>query len=96
MVTILIGAAFRGAVLIRGGESIRGRRLFQCGNPKVQRLFETWRLLEEICYLFICLFVCLFIYLFIYLLIYLFIYLFIYLHSFTSFKIEKKIFLNLN
>ena len=104
MVTILISAAFRGAVLIRGGESIRGRRLFQCGNPKVQRLFETWRLLEEICYLFIylfiylfvCLFVCLFICLFIYLFTYLFIYLFIYLYSFTSFKIEKKIFLNLN
>ena len=47
-------------------------------------------------YLFIYLFICLFIYLFIYLLIYLFIYLFIYLYSFTSFKIEKKIFLNLN
>ena len=82
MVTILIGAAFRGAVLIRGGESIRGRRLFQCGNPKVQRLFETWRLLEEICYLFIYLFVCLFVCLFICLFIYLFTYLFIYLFTY--------------
>ena len=82
MVTILIGAAFRGAVLIRGGESIRGRRLFQCGNPKVQRLFETWRLLEEICYLFIYLFVCLFVCLFICLFIYLFTYLSIYLFTY--------------
>ena len=82
MVTILISAAFRGAVLIRGGESIRGRRLFQCGNPKVQRLFETWRLLEEICYLFISLFICLFVCLFICLFIYLFTYLFIYLFTY--------------
>ena len=82
MVTILISVAFRGAALIRGGESIRGRRLFQCGNPKVQRLFETWRLLEKICYLFIYLFICLFVCLFICLFIYLFTYLFIYLFTY--------------
>ena len=46
--------------------------------------------------LFIYLFVCLFVYLFVYLFTHLLIYLFIYLYSFTSFKIEKKIFLNLN
>ena len=34
MVTILISAAFRGAALLRG------RRLFQCGYPKVRRLLE--------------------------------------------------------
>ena len=85
MVTILISVAFRGAALIRGGESIRGRRLFQCGNPKVQRLFETWRLLEKICYLFIYLFVCLFVYLFVYLFTYLLICLFIYLLIFFYF-----------
>ena len=34
MVTILLSAAFRGVALIRG------RRLFQCGDPKVRRLLE--------------------------------------------------------
>ena len=42
MVTIVISAAFRGAALIRG------RRIFQCGYPKLGRLHETWRLLEDI------------------------------------------------
>ena len=41
MVTILINATFRGAVLIRG------MRLFQYGYPELRRLFETRRLLEE-------------------------------------------------
>ena len=50
MVTVLISTVFRGAALIRG------RRLFQCGHPKVpllirgQRLFDARRLLEEIRY----------------------------------------------
>ena len=39
-------------MLIRGVALIRGRRLFQCGYPKVlirgRRLFEAGRLLEEI------------------------------------------------
>ena len=47
MVTILISAAFRGAALIRGEALIRARRLVQCGYPKVRRLFEARRLLEE-------------------------------------------------
>ena len=42
--TILISAAFRVVVLIRG------KALIQCGYPKVRRLFEAWRLLEEIRY----------------------------------------------
>ena len=40
MVNILIGAAFRGAALIKREALIRGKRLFQCGYPKVQRLLE--------------------------------------------------------
>ena len=32
------GLALRGAPLIRGDALIRGRRLFQCRYPKVQRL----------------------------------------------------------
>ena len=46
MGTILISAAFRGAVLIReevlirGEALIREKRLFQCGYPKVRRLLE--------------------------------------------------------
>ena len=44
MVTILISAAFRGAALITR------RRFFECGYPKVRRLFETRHLLEEIRY----------------------------------------------
>ena len=44
IVTFLISATFRGAALIRG------RCLFQCGYPKMQRLFETQCLLEEIRY----------------------------------------------
>ena len=42
MVTILISATFRGAALFRG------RHLFHCRYPKVQRLFEVRCLLEEI------------------------------------------------
>ena len=38
MVTILISAA------------LKIRRLFQCGYPKEQRLFEAWRLLTEVQY----------------------------------------------
>ena len=34
--TILTRAAFRGAALITGEALIRGRRLFQCGYPKVR------------------------------------------------------------
>ena len=34
MVTILISASFRGVALIRG------RRLFQCGYPKMWRILE--------------------------------------------------------
>ena len=45
MVTTLTSAAFIGVALIRGEVLIRGRRLFQCGYPKV------WRLLEEILYI---------------------------------------------
>ena len=41
ILTILISTAFRGAALITG------RRLFQWEYPKVRRLFETRRLLEE-------------------------------------------------
>ena len=51
MVTIPISSAFSGVALIRGEALIRGRRLYQCGYPKVRRLFETRRLLEEIQYL---------------------------------------------
>ena len=40
IVTALISVAFRAAVLIRGEAIIRGRRLFQCGYPKVGRLLE--------------------------------------------------------
>ena len=40
IVTILISAAFGGAALIRGEALTRGRRLFQCGYPKVRRLLE--------------------------------------------------------
>ena len=40
MVTILISAAFRGAALIRREALTRGRRLFECGYPKVRRLLE--------------------------------------------------------
>ena len=40
MVTILISAAVRGAPLFRGGVLIKGRRLFQCGYPKVRGLLE--------------------------------------------------------
>ena len=46
-IRIEIRAAFRGAALIRGEALIRGRCLFQCGYPKVQRLLEARRLLEE-------------------------------------------------
>ena len=34
----------------RGATLIRGKRLFQCRYPKVQHLFQTWCLLEEIQY----------------------------------------------
>ena len=44
----LISAVFRGAVLISGEALIRGRRLFQYGYPKMWRLFEARRLLEEV------------------------------------------------
>ena len=48
MVTILISAAFKGAVLIRGEAPIRGGgRLFKYGHPKKWRLSEALRLLEE-------------------------------------------------
>ena len=40
IVTILISAAFGGTALIRGEALIRGRRLCQCGYPKVRRLLE--------------------------------------------------------
>ena len=41
MVTILISAAFKGAVLIRGEAPIRGGgRLFKYGHPKKRRLLE--------------------------------------------------------
>ena len=40
IVTILISAVFRDAALFRGEARIRGRRLFQCGYPEVQRLSE--------------------------------------------------------
>ena len=40
MVTILISAAFRDAASVRGERLIRGRRLFQCGYPRVQHLLE--------------------------------------------------------
>ena len=42
IMTILLNAAFRVAALIRG------RRLFQCGYPKVRRSFEARRLLHQI------------------------------------------------
>ena len=38
IVTILISTVYRGATLIRGEALIIGRRLFQCGYPKVRRL----------------------------------------------------------
>ena len=44
IVCILVPSVFRGA-------AFKGRRLFQCGYPKVRRLFEARRLLEEIRYL---------------------------------------------
>ena len=37
---ILINAAFRVALVIREEVLIRGRRLFQCGCPKVPRLLK--------------------------------------------------------
>ena len=40
IVTVLISSAFRGAALIREEALIRGRRLLQCGYPKVRRLLE--------------------------------------------------------
>ena len=40
MVTILISAAFRGAVLIRKEVLIGGKCLFQYGYPKVQHFLE--------------------------------------------------------
>ena len=40
IVTILISAAFGGAALVRGEALIRGRRLFQCGYPKVRHLLK--------------------------------------------------------
>ena len=43
MVTILISTTFRDAALIRGEALIRGRRLFQCGYPKLRRLLEKIR-----------------------------------------------------
>ena len=46
IVTILISAASLNAALIRG------RSLFQCGYPKVRRLIETRRFLEEIRYVY--------------------------------------------
>ena len=51
METIPISSTFSGVALIRGEALIRGRRLFQCGYPKVRRLFENPRLLEEMRYL---------------------------------------------
>ena len=53
IVTILISAAFRVASIVRGEALIRGRHLFQYGYPKVRRLSEARRLLEEICYLYL-------------------------------------------
>ena len=50
VVTILISTEFKGTVLIREETFIKERHLFQCGCPKVQRLFEAWPLLEEIRY----------------------------------------------
>ena len=44
----LISAIFRDAALIRGDVFIRGRRLFQCGYPKVRSLLESRHILEEI------------------------------------------------
>ena len=40
MVTILISAAFRRAVLIRGDVLINEERLFQHGHPKERSLLE--------------------------------------------------------
>ena len=51
IVTIPRSAAFRGGALIKGAALFRGRRVFQCGYPKLRRLFEARRLLEEIRYL---------------------------------------------
>ena len=45
-----MSAVFRSATLIRVEALIRGRPLFQCGYPKVRRLFEARCLLEEIRY----------------------------------------------
>ena len=42
--------AFRGATLIRGEALIRGRRLFQCGYPKVRRLLEGGAYLRPAAY----------------------------------------------
>ena len=39
--TFLISIVFKGAALIRGEPLIRGRRLFQCGYPKVRHLLES-------------------------------------------------------
>ena len=47
VVTILISATFRGGALIRGETLIRVRHVFQCGYPKVRRLFEARDLLQE-------------------------------------------------
>ena len=40
IVTILVSVTFRVAGLIKGEALIRGRRLFQCGYPKVRHLLE--------------------------------------------------------
>ena len=40
MITVLMNAAFLGATLIRGEALIRGKRLFQCGYPKMSSLLE--------------------------------------------------------
>ena len=40
MLTILISAAFKSAALTRREALIRGKRLFECGYPKVPRSLE--------------------------------------------------------
>ena len=40
VVTILISSVFRSAALDRGEALIRGKRIFRCEYPKMQRLLE--------------------------------------------------------
>ena len=50
IVIILISAVFGGVALIRGEVLIRGRRLFQCREPKVRRLLEGGAYLRHCAY----------------------------------------------